>query len=51
MASIDESGARYAAGQPEQTAKAIEQNMLDGLKQELGLNEVGNPQNDNSFIK
>ena len=51
MASIDESGARYAAGQPEQTAKAVEQNMLDGLKQELGLNEVGNPQNDNSFIK
>ena len=43
MASIDESGAKYTARQPEQTSKAVESNMLDGLKTELGLNEVGNP--------
>ena len=51
MASVDESATRHAASQKEQTPKEVESNMLDGLKQELGMVEVSNPQNDTSFIK
>lgn len=50
MASVDHSTNQMVRKEvaPGQAAEA---NMLDGLKQELGMIEVSNPQNDNSFIK
>jgi len=50
MASVDQS-ANQQVRKESMPGEAAEANMLDGLKKELGMVEISNPQNDNSFIK
>ena len=49
MARVDDSG--YKAPKSGAIQEESNENMLDGLKEELGMPAVSNPQNDASFVK
>ena len=51
MASLGDDQMVRVDGKAEQAPDDMKANMLDDLKQELGMVEISNPQNDNSFIK
>ena len=51
MASLGDDQMVRVDGKAEQAQDDMKANLLDDLKQELGMVEISNPQNDNSFIK